>query len=128
MVDKKNIKVNGEEKSSPAADFNLYMEQLSVARGQLSRHDIRNMLFKLRDRRIFPEEEALANSIFDIFQKQFKPGMGLAGFTFTWDIGVDDPFRLITEDEWEDAGGKYDGELARRNVKLKRPAAFTKQK
>ena len=128
MTEKENKGLQGEEESSPLADFFEIQEALEVKKGQLTRHQVRNLLFKLKDKRVFPEEEMMAKAVFDIISAQFKPGMGLANFTFTWDVGVNEPLRLIEPHEWEDSGGTYDKEMAKRNVRLRRPPAFTQQK
>ena len=131
MTDIEKNGQEGEEQSS-LADFFAAQEGLEnlriEAEEKIDRHTVRHLLFKLKDRKVFPEEEAMAKAIFQIISKQFKPGMGLATFTFTWDVGVDDPLRLIEPHEWEDAGGSFDKEMASRNIRLRRPPAFTQQK
>lgn len=112
-------------------EFEQYQKQFKemtvVEEGVLSRHRIRNLLFRLKDKNVNKEDKFLAQAVFEIISEQWRPGMGLGTFTFDWDVGVDKPLRVITKDEWEDAGGEYDEEMLKRNVKLRRPPAFTQQ-
>ena len=67
------------------------------------------------------------NGLREHFERQFPENNGLETqafwnrFTHDWDIGINDPLKIIYELDWNREGGEYD-ELGN-----KFPTAFTKQ-
>jgi arginine/lysine/ornithine decarboxylase len=88
--------------------------------GKLQRRHIRNKLFRIRDNRSEDIEDI--DNLKEYIEAQFDVNQKWEGFTFDWDVGVHDPFKVITIDEWVKNGGKFD-EMGRRT-----PPAFTNQK
>ena len=85
----------------------------------LPRRKLRNRLFKIR----FGRDKS-GDDLKRHIESQFGFGQNWPTFTFTWDISPnpDNPFKVISEDDWEVEGGKYDPITHSRM-----PSAFTKQ-
>jgi len=81
------------------------------------RRRVRNLLFKIRFGKFIGTSDLKEH-----IESQFKFGMNWSTFTFAWDVSPKDPFKVITEDEWEAEGGKYDHITGSKN-----PPAFTHQ-
>ena len=90
---------------------NLFQE------GKLQRRHIRNKLFRIRSG-VYEDGDNLK----EFMEQQFKPSQSWDNFTFDWDVAANDPFKIITMDQWVKSGGKFD-EMGRRT-----PPAFTNQK
>jgi len=89
-----------------------------LTEGKLQRRHIRYKLFRLRDNTYEGDDGHILK---EFIEKQFKSNHNWNGFTFDWDVGVIDPLKVITIDQWMANGGKFD-ELGRRS-----PPAFTNQ-
>lgn len=87
---------------------------------RLFRRLLRNKIFRIREGKWADNKEFEA--IKNWFERQFKPGMTWANFTFEWDVSAIEPLKIITPFEWD--GMLVDG-LG--GSKLPDPAAFTKQ-
>jgi len=85
---------------------------------KLNRRGVRYRLFMIRFRKDDGSRDDLKNHI----ESQFTFGQKWETFTFAWDVSPNDPFKVITEDQWEEEGGKYD-----RVTGGKHPSAFTHQ-
>lgn len=83
----------------------------------LSRRLLRNRLYKIRI-----GSDDIKDGLKSFIEAQFKPGMTWHTFTFNWDISPSNFFKVITVDEWEAEGGKFDMVTGRHY-----PPAFTKQ-
>ena len=86
----------------------------------ITRRRLRNRLFKIRFRR-----DDGADDLKEHIESQFTFGQRWDTFTFTWDMSPNaaDPFKVISEDDWEAEGGRYDHVTGG-----KMPSAFTHQK
>ncbi len=89
-----------------------------IVHGNLSRRKIRYRIFRIRE-----NKDEIKDDDFKAFiQSQFKKGHNWNNFTFDWDVGVNDPLKVISRDMWFDEGGAIDkdGNLI--------PAGFTGQR
>lgn len=66
------------------------------------RRHIRNRLFKIRDNRAEPKDDAGLKRWVEL---QFKPGMNWSNFTFEWDISPTEPLKVVSIHEWVSEGG-----------------------
>ena len=83
----------------------------------LSRRENRYKLFRIREGKYEFNEHNLK----EVIENQFRQGMSWPLFTFSWDIGVTDFFKVVTLEEWIIDGGRTDP------MGIKVPTAFTKQ-
>jgi len=84
---------------------------------KIQRRHIRNHLFRIRN-----NDKEMDLELKEIIEKQFSTGSNWGNFTFEWDVGVNDPFKVIAPKDWVKSGGAFD-DLGRRI-----PTAFTQQK
>jgi hypothetical protein len=96
---------------------------MACAAGKVERRQIRYRLFRIREGGRVADAHDKGLKAF--IAKQFQPGMTWDNFTFEWDIAPNDPLkvipRTITNYEWLDMGGAFDG------ADKKVPPAFTRQ-
>lgn len=87
--------------------------------GKLRRRHIRYNLFRIRD----GHPDYLENGLKELIEAQLDPNKGQTwdSFTFHWDVGANDPFKVIIKTQWAESGGGYD-ETGNRT-----PPAFTEQ-
>lgn len=79
---------------------------------------VRRALHRIRRNVIdTPEDEAIK----ELFESQFNNRHTWNLFTFSWDVGVKDPFKLSTKETWVADGGKFD------ILGNRQPVAFTEQ-
>jgi len=68
-----------------------------------------------------------------VIEKQFTGFMSWLNFSFDWDVGANDPLKIVTSYTWLDSGGKFENRLVPNeqgtNIQCKvcSPTAFTKQ-
>lgn len=84
----------------------------------LPRRRIRYALFRIREGQD-PGIEGLKEHIETQFKHNLQQNWNT--FTFTWDVGIKNPLKVITKHEWKDEGGMYDQDGNRY------PPAFTEQ-
>lgn len=87
-----------------------------VDSGKLQRRHIRYKLFQIRLNKEIDLE------LKEYIENQFKKNQNWSNFTFDWDVGVNDPFKVISIEEWVSSGGVFDP-MGRRI-----PPGFTQQK
>lgn len=73
--------------------------ELVKKEARLSRYQVRNTLFRLRDNRV--EDKILAETIWTAISSQLKPGENLKGFTFDWDVDPKNPLVVLRRSEWD---------------------------
>lgn len=64
-----------------------------------TRYQIRNSLFRLRDKRV--ENQELADAVWEIIRPQLDASETLSNFTFTWDVNPYNPTQVIRRSEWD---------------------------
>lgn len=86
---------------------------------KLRRRHVRYKLFRIRDE----HPDYLNDGLKEAIETQLDPNKGQTWdtFTFQWDVGANDPFKVIVLNEWTQSGGKFD-ENGQRT-----PPAFTEQ-
>ena len=116
------------------ADHLLLLKQ-QVIQSANNKLDLRTIRRRLRYR-IFRLREG--NETFDmglrkLIESQFEPNMNWENFTFEWDIGANDPLKVVSIFEWIDSGGSFESlnvpcsDGVTRPQKQCKPTAFTKQ-
>ncbi len=71
-----------------------------IESGKLTRYRVRNLIYRLRDKRVESKDGALATAIWDIIEKQLKPEEYLKDFTFKWDVNPFAPLQVIRKEDW----------------------------
>ena len=84
---------------------------------QINRRQIRYNLFRIRE----GMSEFNKHNLKEVIEQQFRKGMSWPLFTFSWDVGVTNPLKVVTFEEWVIDGGRTD------DLGIKQPSAFTKQ-
>jgi hypothetical protein len=84
---------------------------------KIERRHLRNHLFRIRN-----NDRDLDVELKEIIEKQFVEGLNWSNFTFEWDIGVNDPFKVVSKKDWVKSGGAFD------DMGKRFPTAFTQQK
>lgn len=105
------------------------MEVTNVVSGKLTRYDVRNTLFRMRDDRLEERHKVLAEMIWPIIQQQLKPNEGLRTFTFDWDVNPGSPLMVIRRDEWDEIKKeRYPEEYKKQEKVEEEITMFTAQK
>jgi hypothetical protein len=92
-----DIKSAEEKKAEKATEMQIH----NVETGTLTRYQVRNTLFRLRDDRVEEKQKWLADLVWSVIQPQLKHPEGLKTFTFTWDVNPNKPLHVIRRDEWD---------------------------
>jgi hypothetical protein len=114
-----------------------------VNQGILSRRKIRNLLHRIRGKRIFDTwEKERAPGVKMLFEPQFREviidetegtteKMSWDNFTYLWDINPQHPLVVITSKEWVHSGGTFEKVKIGKDGKVYQgrciPTAFTHQ-
>lgn len=94
------------------------------------RRNLRNRIFRIRQG--LQEDEL---GLIPVLKRQFDGDMSLETFTFNWDLGPRDPFRVVHTHDWRAAGGDYEEVMVPdpktgvvKRSRICRPTAFTEQR
>ena len=85
--------------------------------GKLQRRHIRYKLFQIRI-----NKKEIDLDLKQFIENQFNKNHNWSNFTFEWDVGVDDPLKVICIEDWVASGGVFD------SMGKRIPPAFTQQK
>ena len=92
----------------------------------LTRYQVRNSLFRIRDGRV--ENKELADFVWKIIQPQLKHPEGLRNFTFDWDVNPNKPSEVIRRKDWENMkADKYPDEFKMQTQVEEEITLFTAQ-
>lgn len=125
-------KIPKKKKAKKQIDVIGSMESVTeeVRLGTLPRRRIRNILFRIRDNRVYNDDiVSRAPGLQAIFESQFHKvqfgpqeiSMEWSNFTVVWDVHPTHHLQIVTAQGWQHAGGEKD-----ENGDHK-PTAFTKQ-
>ena len=95
-----------------------------------TRRTIRRQLFWIRNG---TRLEEVTPGLKEFIEMQFKGTMKWSNFTFEWDVGANEPLKVISPLEWVQSGGKLEevveapGTAFAKKVLVCDPAAFTQQ-
>jgi hypothetical protein len=101
MAKKKKTTDTPKVGDSIVVDEDTTMEVHKVTSGTLTRYQIRNTLFRMRDNRVEEKHKELAEIVWAIIQPQLVQPENLRNFTFIWDVDPHNPVKLIRRSEWE---------------------------
>lgn len=92
----------------------------------LTRYQVRNSLFRMRDGRV--ENQSLANFVWSLIQPQLKHPEGLKTFSFDWDVDPSQPHTVLRRDEWDTIKAeKYPDEYKKQEQVEEEITLFTAQ-